>query len=80
MRKLGAGWLSQHEREAIWTVGESAKFVDNLVRWAHGHIAEILSAERDLHQASLEYWRCEGDDAPDAWFQLTPLIRLLSHV
>ncbi|TQF14692.1 hypothetical protein FJV41_17340 [Myxococcus llanfairpwllgwyngyllgogerychwyrndrobwllllantysiliogogogochensis] len=41
-------------------------------------IVELLRADRDLHRASLEYWTCEGDDDPDSWFQLTPLVRSVS--
>ncbi|MFP2895879.1 hypothetical protein [Corallococcus sp. 4LFB] len=40
-------------------------------------IANLLGAEQDLHRESLEYWMCEGDDEPDAWFHLTPLVRAL---
>lgn len=38
-------------------------------------IVELLRADWDLHRASLEYWRCEGDEDPDTWFHLTPLVR-----
>src|SRR5687768_2546268 len=38
-------------------------------------IADLLVHERVLHREAIRYWTCEGDDDPDAWFRLTPLIR-----
>jgi hypothetical protein len=41
-------------------------------------IADILIEERELHQETISYWRCDDDDDPQAWFHLTPHIRALS--
>ncbi len=38
-------------------------------------IAALLASERDLHQETIRYWMCEGDEDPESWFHLTPLVR-----
>lgn len=38
-------------------------------------IAALLAIERDLHRETIRYWVCEGDEDPEAWFHLTPLVR-----
>lgn len=40
-------------------------------------IANILTEERELHEETLSYWRCINEDDPQAWFNLTPHVRML---
>ncbi|NTX36685.1 hypothetical protein HUA78_19750 [Myxococcus sp. CA033] len=38
-------------------------------------IAAMLGRERDLYREMIGYWACEGENDPEAWFHLTPMVR-----
>jgi len=42
-------------------------------------ITTVLIKERELHQETISYWRCDDDDEPQAWFHLTLYIRALTR-
>jgi len=45
------------------------------VEWEQ--ISALLIEERHIHEETIRYWAREGEDEPDAWFDVTPLIRRL---
>ena len=46
---------------------------------AWSSVSELLHRDEELHRQTTEYWRREGEEDPEGWFQLTPHIRQLNR-
>lgn len=50
--------------------------IDSDALWAE--ITSLINEDRSLFTELLDYWRLEGEEVPENYFKITPLIREIS--